>query len=259
MSERRACKVIGFSRTSKRYAARPNRDGELRDQLRSLAMTWRRFGYRRLHTLLRRGGTEVNHKHVQRLYREEGLAVRRRQRKRLPAELRARMSPAAAPNEVWSLDFVSDSFSSGRKFRCLTVVDDFTRECLAIEVDSSLPGLRVCRALEQVAFARGYPAVIRSDNGPEFTGKDFDLWVYEKGIRHHFINPGKPTENAFIESFNGRFRDECLNEHWFLDMMDAREKIGEWQELYNYHRPHSSLGNLTPAEFARQYREQEPA
>jgi putative transposase len=212
-----------------------------------------------LHRYVRREGLIVNHKRVQRIYRLEGLSVRKRKRKRLPVGERQKMPAAAGPNESWSMDFVSDSLSSGRKVRCLTVIDDFTRESLAIEVDTSLPGLRVCRVLDRIIDARGAPQRITTDNGPEFRGKALDSWAYTAKIKHCFIRPGKPVENAFIESFNGRFRDECLNEHWFTDIMDARAKIGEWRLHYNANRPHSSLGYLTPEEFVRQHQERKPA
>jgi putative transposase len=191
----------------------------------------------------------VNHKRVYRLYREAGLAVRKRARKRVARE-RLPAATAVRPNECWSLDFVSDALHWGRKIRMLTVVDAFTRESLAIEVDTSLSGTRVARVLDQVIERRGgTPAEITLDNGPELTSKALDQWAYERGVRLRFIEPGKPVQNCFIESFNGRLRDECLNEHWFQSLRHARRIVEEWRMDYNHTRPHSSLGNRTPDEF----------
>lgn len=204
-----------------------------------------------MHVLLRREGHPINVKRTYRLYREAELMVRKRRRKRVTIERKPRVIPAQ-PNRRWSMDFVSDALENGRKIRCLTVVDDFTRECLAIEVDTSLPGLRVVRVLERISAERGeLPEAIVLDNGPEFAGRALDAWAYSKEITLAFIRPGKPVENAFVESFNGRFRDECLNEHWFTSLADARQTIESWRRDYNQMRPHSSLGGLTPAEFAQ--------
>jgi putative transposase len=192
----------------------------------------------------------VNHKRVYRLYRAEGLALRRKRRKRLAAGLRVVLPTPSRPNERWSMDFVHDTLASGRKFRNLNIVDDYTRECVAIEVDTSLGGARVVRVLERLAYLRGLPKVIVTDNGPEFIGRALDAWAYSTGVKIHFIRPGKPTENLYVESFNGRFRDECLNEHWFTDLADAREKVEAWRLDYNDVRPHSSLGNATPKEYS---------
>jgi putative transposase len=251
-SERRACQLAGIGRSSCRYQARRREDGELRQRLRELAGERRRFGYRRLAVLLRREGRRVNPKRVYRIYCEEGLAVRRRQGKRLKAAARTpRLLPTRA-NQVWTMDFTHDQLASGRKFRTLNLMDGFTREALAIEVDTSLPGLRVVRVLEEVARKRGYPQTIQVDNGPEFISRVVDQWAFEHGVELHFIAPGKPTQNAHIESFNGKFRDECLNENWFLTLPEAREKIEAWRRDYNQARPHSALGYLTPEEFAAQ-------
>jgi putative transposase len=250
MSERRACKVLGFCRSSAQYQARREDPAELVAKLRELATQRPRWGYRRLHILLRREGIGVNHKRVYRLYRQEGLAVRRKHRKRLASALRTVLPPPTAPNERWSMDFVADALMDGRRLRAFNVVDDFTRECLAIEVDSSLPGLRVARVLERIGATRPLPKFIICDNGPEFTGSDFDAWAHRRGVRVHFIRPGKPVENAYAESFNGKLRDECLNENWFITMGDARSRIEAWRLDYNQVRPHSGLDNLTPAEFA---------
>ena len=221
----------------------------MRERLRTLAMARRRFGYRRLAVLLRREGERINDKRVYRIYREEGLMVRRRRRKRLAVARVPRPAPPTRPNERWSMDFTRDTLAAGRCFRTLNVVDDFTRECLAIEVDTSLPGMRVCRVLDRIAAERGRPAELLMDNGPEFTSVALDAWAAQRGVRLRFITPGKPTENAFVESFNGRFRDECLNENWFLDLRDARRTIAAWREDYNHVRPHGSLGGLPPAIF----------
>ena len=252
VSERRACRVVGLRRSTLRYRAR-GRDDEpdLRHRLRELAAERRRFGYRRLHVLLRREGHAVNHKRVERLYRAEGLTVRRRGRKRLAAVTRVAIARPGGPNVQWSLDFVSDALAWGRRFRVLTLVDTFTREALAIEVDTSLPGERVVRVLNRVMATRGAPRELMLDNGPELTSRVVDQWAYATGVQLRFITPGKPMENAFIESFNGRFRDECLNEHWFLSLADARRLIEAWRVDYNRSRPHSALGYQTPAEYGR--------
>jgi len=222
----------------------------LLDAIRVHAAARPRFGYRRIHVLLRRGGWRVNHKRVYRIYRAEGLAVRRRKRKRMAVGLRTVLPPPSRPNERWSMDFTLDTLASGRRFRTLNVVDDFTRECLAIEVDTSLGGARVVRVLDRLIAARGRPDVIVCDNGPEFAGRTVDTWAYGAGVKIHFIRPGKPVENCYVESFNGKFRDECLNDHWFIGLDDARIKIEDWRRDYNEVRPHSSLGDLTPKEYS---------
>ncbi len=249
LSERRACRLAGMARSSCRYAARRQEPAGLRDRLRDLAQERRRFGYRRLTVLLRREGWAVNHKRIYRLYREEGLGVRRRKRKRIGAVERQPLVIPTRPNERWSMDFISDALSEGRKFRSLNIVDDFNRECLAAEVDTSLTGARVVRVMERLREQRGLPQVLVMDNGPEFAGQAVDVWAYNQGVKLHFIEPGKPVQNAFIESFNGKMRDECLNEHWFLSLGEARETIEAWRRDYNEVRPHSALGNRTPQEF----------
>lgn len=193
----------------------------------------------------------VNRKRVYRLYREMGLAVRKRKRKKIVAAARVPSDTPLQANQRWSMDFVQDSLENGRRFRTLNIVDDYTRECLAIEVDFSLPGERVVRVLEELSSGRGLPQTIVIDNGPEFSGKVLDFWAYQKGVKLQFIRPGKPVENAYIESFNGKFRDECLNSNAFLSLRHARMLIARWREDYNKVRPHSSLGNLTPEEFGR--------
>jgi putative transposase len=250
MSERRACRVLGFCRASAQYQSRRESPEQLVAKLRELATLRPRWGYRRLHILLKREGVEVNHKRVFRLYRLEGLAVRRRLRKRLASALRTVLPPPTGPNERWSMDFVADAMTDGRRLRAFNVVDDFTRECLAIEVDTSIPGLRVARVLERISATRPLPKFIICDNGPEFTGSSFDAWAHRRGVRVHFIRPGKPVENAYAESFNGKLRDECLNANWFVSMADARLRIEAWRVDYNQVRPHSGLDNLTPSEFA---------
>jgi putative transposase len=239
-----------MGRTSCRYE--PQRQGQeenLKTRLRTLAGERRRFGYRRLTVLLRREGWTVNHKRVYRLYGQEGLQVRRRKRKRIGAVERQPFTTPTRPNERWSMDFVSDALADGRKFRSLNIVDDYNRECLAAEVDTSISGTRVVRVLERLRELRGLPEVLVTDNGPEFAGQALDAWAYPRGVRLHFIEPGKPVQNALIESFNGKMRDECLNENWFMSLQEARMKIEAWRRDYNEVRPHSSLGNRTPLEF----------
>lgn len=251
MSERRACRTIGFARSSCRHPAEEKPADEVLERLRTLAQERPRYGYRRLHVLLQRAGVTINHKRLWRLYRAEGLAVHRKRRKRAAMGRRVMLAPAENVNERWSMDFVGDSLADGRTFRTLNIVDDFTREAPAIIVDQSLPGERVVRELDALVGARGTPGMIVMDNGPEFAGKALDAWAYRRGVKLHFIRPGKPVENAYVESFNGKFRDECLNEHWFTSMAHARDVIEGWRKDYNEVRPHSSLGNETPAAFAR--------
>lgn len=252
MSERRACRVVGLSRCALRYRGRRGDDAALRERLCELAAERRRFGYRRLCVLLRREGHLVNHKHVYRLYREESLSVRRRGRKRVMSTARSPLLAPGGPDERWCLDFMSDSLAWGRRIRLLPIIDVFTRDALAIEVDFSLPGTRVVQVLEQLIRERGEkPEEIVLDNGPELTSRALDQWAYARGIRLRHIEPGKPVQNAFIESFNARLRDECLNEHWFLSLADARRIVESWRIDYNRSRPHSSLGNLTPEEYRK--------
>jgi putative transposase len=249
-SERRACGLIRMDRSSCRYRPRPRGDDEVRQRLVELAAERPRFGYRRLHVLLRREGIEVNHKKVQRLYREESLSIRRKKRKRVAQVPREPKPEPTRVGERWSMDFMQDSLVTGRCFRTLNVVDDLSRESLAIEVAKSIPGSYVVRVLERLVAEHGAPDVIVMDNGPEFTSRVLDAWAYENGVRLHFIQPGKPIQNCFVESFNGKFRDECLSEHWFRDIPHARRIIEAWRRDYNEVRPHSALGNLAPREFA---------
>lgn len=250
LSERSACRYLGTALSSQRYRSRrPPQEG-LRQRLRELALERVRWGYRRLHVLLRREGVEVNHKRVYRLYREEGLTVRRRKRKRV-AVARKPMRVPTCRNEGWALDFVSDALSTGRRFRILNVMDVLSREALACEVDTSLPAARVVRVLDEIALARGYPASIRLDNGPELRSRALDQWAYEHGVVLDFIAPGKPTQNGFVESFNGRMRDELLNTQWWRTVAEASRAIAGYREDHNRVRPHDSLGRRTPEEYAQ--------
>ena len=250
VSQRRVCRWLGVHRTPVRYVTRRPPDTELRGRLRELAAAHPRWGVPRLFWLLRREGRPDNYKRVERLYREEGLAVRKRRRKRV-AQARVPRPVPSGPNVRWSMDFVRDTTARGRVFRALTVVDEFTRECLAIEVDTSLPAVCVAGALDRIAITRGLPATISVDNGPEFAGRTLDEWAHARGVVLDFIRPGKPVDNAYIESFNGRLRDECLNAHWFLSVADARRQIAAWRTSYNAARPHAGLAGRTPDEFAR--------
>lgn len=251
-SERRACWFVGLERKTFRYRSRRPRREELRRRLRELAEDRIRWGYRRLHVLLRREGIQANHKAVYRLYREEGLAVRRRRRKRVSVPRRPMVVPRRV-NERWSMDYMSDVLRGGRRIRILNVVDDLSREGLASAVDTSLPARRVIETLEEIALERGYPERIVCDNGPEFHSRVVDEWAYEHGVALDFIQPGKPIRNPFVESFNGKMRDECLNVHWFADVDEARSMIEAWRCDYTQVRPHSSLGNRTPREFAEAF------
>lgn len=231
------------------YQLKPANNSEIRDRIRKIAQERRRFGSPRIYLLLRRQGLIINHKKVERIYREEGLSLRKRKRKKAGSQTRLVLPPAQKPNERWSMDFVSDSLVTGRRFRVLAIVDDFSKESPAIEVDTSIGGSRVVQVLERLEELRGLPEMITIDNGPEFTGRALDEWAYRKGVKLNHIRPGKPIENAFAESFNGRLRDECLNENWFLSLNHAREVIEEWRKDYNEARPHSSLDGLTPKEY----------
>ena len=246
----RACGLVDISRSLYRYRSRRSNSGPLRARIEEIAAVKRRYGYRRVYLRLRREGWQVNRKRVYRIYRDAGLAVRRRKRKRIGLFERKPLPKPTRANVSWSMDFVADGLIGGRRLRCLTIVDDCTRECLAIEVDTSITGLRVQAVLDRLADTRGLPKSITVDNGPEFDGQVLDKWSYRTGVRLSFIRPGRPNENAYIESFNGKFRDECLNEHWFLSIAHARSVIEAWRIEYNTERPHSALGNRTPEEFA---------
>lgn len=252
VSERRACELLGMDRSSCRYRAKPERDLELQQELVELARKRPRFGYRRLTALLRRAGRRVNPKRVWRLCLQLRLSVRWKKRKRL---VQAAQPPprATAVNEEWALDFVSDWAANGQRLRALTIVDLYSRLCAEVEVATSLGSARVTRVLERAGQAHGFPRRLRMDNGPEFRSRQFHSWCEQRGIQVLHIQPGRPTQNAAVESFNGRLRDECLNANWFLDVRDARAKIRAWKEDYNHHRPHSGLGYRTPAEVAAQF------
>jgi len=248
LSERRACKLLGVDRGSYRYEPRPDRNAQLRDALVSLARQKPRYGYRRLHVVLSKRGHGASVMRIYRLYRAEGLAVRRLKRKRISRVPVA--SHLVRSNQEWALDFACDTLATGRGIRVLAIVDAFTRENLSLEVDTSLSSRRVTRALEAVVERRGKPEAIRCDNGPELTSRHFLAWCEERKIRLIHIQPGRPMQNGHVESFNGRLRDECLNANWFQNLMDAKAKIAAWREEYNSERPHSSLGYRTPNEFA---------
>src|SRR5512138_2235472 len=250
ISERRALRFTGFARSSVRYRSVREPQDALRAAIREIAGEKPRWGYRFIHDRLRERGWIVNRKRVQRLYRLENLAVRRRgkrKRSQIPRLVRPELERA---NQRWSMDFMSDALASGRRFRCLNIIDEFTRECLAIEVSHSLPAVRVIEVLERLRSERGLPDVIVTDNGTEFTSRAFDAWAYARGVKIDFIQPGKPVQNCFVESFNGTFRDDCLNLHWFTSLAAAKVQIECWRREYNTERPHSSLKRLTPARFA---------
>jgi putative transposase len=248
-SERHACQLIGLAVSTYRYQPCQS-DAPLREQLRELAQEKPRYGYRRLHVLLRRAGVIANHKRVWRVYHESGLSVKRRKRKRLVRVGRSQEA-VSAPNQEWALDFVSDRLATGRSVRVLSVVDAFTRECIALEADTSFASRRVTRVLDGALKDRERPQRIRCDNGPELTSRHFLAWCIENRIDLHHIQPGRPMQNGHVESFHGKLRDECLNTSWFRNLFDARRRIAAWKREYNEHRPHSSLRYRTPSEFAR--------
>jgi putative transposase len=250
VSERRACKLLGVDRASYRYEPQPDRNAELREELVKLARQKPRYGYRRLHAVLERRGQAVNVKRIYRLHAAEGLAVRRRKRKRLLRE-RAAEPRLIRANQEWAMDFIIDGLANGRMVRILSVVDAFTRECLALEADTSLGSGRVTRVLERLIEERGLPENVRSDNGPEFTSRRILGWAEERKINLVHIQPGRPMQNGHVESFHGRLRDECLNTNWFRTMNDVRRTLENWRQEYNCERPHSALAYRTPAEFRR--------
>ncbi len=255
LSERRACRLVGLSRDS--YRNPPVVDEatqQLSAKIVEIAQVRRRFGYRRIHDLLRPQFPGVNHKRVYRLYSQAQLAVRKRKKIRRAASERVPLTVPSRVNEVWIMDFVSDSLANGRRIKSLTVADDFTHECVDIAVDFGISGQYVTQLLDRAAMFRGYPAAVRTDNGPEFTCRAFIAWAQSHGVQHILIQPGRPMQNCYIESFNGKFRDECLNEHWFERQAQARTAIAAWRQDYNEVRLHSSLGRIPPAEFARNHR-----
>jgi putative transposase len=258
VSQRRACDVLQVDRSSIRYQSKRSDDSDLRAAIGKVATERRRFGYRRIHIMLERDGVLVNHKKLRKIYREENLQVKRRGGRKRALGTRRPMVLPEAPNQRWSLDFVSDALSDGRRFRILTVVDDFSRENIALIADTSLSGSRagsrVVRELKQVIVSRGKPKTIVSDNGTEFTSTAILKWVQEATIDWHYIVPGKPQQNAFIESFNGKLRDECLNETLFSSLQHVREVLANWREDYNQHRPHSAIGNIPPLEYVKKFK-----
>lgn len=251
VSERRACRAMGFGRASHRYQSKRDPATELRMRLKELAGSRVRYGYRRLHVLLQREGWHVNHKKVYRLYCEEGLSIRTRSPKRRRAcRYREGRTEIGSMNDVWSMDFVSDKLFDDTPFRILTIVDCHTREALATSARTNFRAYQVIDELDRLARTRGKPRSIRVDNGPEFAGRLLDQWAYLNKVELDFSRPGKPTDNAYIEAFNSRLRQECLNASWFLSMTDARTRINNWKDDYNENRPHSALGNLTPSAYA---------
>ena len=249
VSQRRICELLNVAESSQRYVSRRN-DEELRTSLVEVAREEPKWGYRRLRLKLEAKGMVVNHKRVYRVYREAGLLIRRKRRKRLRRAGFTRPELTGA-NQEWAMDFVHDAAESGRKFRVLSVIDVYTRECLALEVDTGFPGPRMTRVLEAIVAERGAPEALRCDNGPEFTSRHFLAWALEKKIEVVHIEPGKPVQNAHVESFHGKLRDECLNASWFGNLWEARTKIAGWKKKYNEERPHSSLGYVPPAVYAR--------
>ena len=251
VSERRACGGLGFPRSTHRYRSVADPQEALRMRLKELAASRVGYGYRRLHIVLQREGWAVNHKRVWRLYREEGLGMRRKPPRRRVSCLKREGRPeTCSVNQRWSMDFLSDELYDGRRIRILTLVDNHTRESLAIGAGQRIRGSDVVKMLEEVCELRGHPKVIQVDNGPEFISKDMDFWAYWNGVKLDFSRPGKPTDNAIVESFHGRLRQECLSAHWFMSLEDAQRKVDAWRWEYNHRRPHSALGNEAPGGFA---------
>jgi putative transposase len=256
LSERRACRLVGLSRDSWRHPPEASQQTKvLSAKIVEIAQARRRFGYRRIHDMLRSDFPGVNHKRIYRLYSQANLAVRRRRKAKRPPTERVPLQLASSVNEVWSMDFVSDSLANGRRLKFLTVADDFSHECVDIVVDWGISGEYVTRVLDRAATFRGYPLAVRTDNGPEFTSRVFLAWTHAHGIRHILIEPGKPMQNGFIESFNGKFRDEHLNEQWFETLQQARSATAIWRQDYNEVRPHGSIGRMPPARFAELHRQ----
>lgn len=253
--KRRACQVLQFARSCYYYRHHADPQTELRMKLKDLAGTRVRYGYRRLHVLLLREGWQINHKRVYRLYQQEGLSLRLKTKKKRVSEARVPLPTPRGPNECWSMDFVADRLSDGRPFRLLTLVDNFSRVSPAIEIDFSLNGQRVVEVMERLKMTCGLPKIIKVDNGSEFISKAMDGWAHKNGVKLDFSRPGKPTDNAFIESYNGRLRQECLNQNWFTSLDDAQQIVEAWREDYNQFRPHSSLDHRTPSEFVGRWQQ----
>ena len=253
LSERRVCRLLALDRNTLRYRRRGPEDAALRTRIREIAESKRRYGCPRIYVRLRREGWPVNHKKVERMYRDEGLSLRQRRRKKAAAVPRIALPQPTRPGLCYALDFVHDRLVTGRRFKCLTMIDPCSKEGPVIEVDVSIGGARVCRILERVFLTRPLPETLMLDNGPEFSGTALDAWAAQHGVHLHFIQPGKPVQNAFIESFNGKFRDECLNEHWFLTLQEAQLVIEAWRREYNEERTHSTIGDVTPQEFITNY------
>jgi transposase InsO family protein len=251
LSQRRGLAIAGMSASSLRYQPKPDRNALLRQRIVALAQRHRRYGAGMIYLKLRQAGHCVNHKRVERLYGLERLQIKRRRRKKIPVSERQPLLRPGAANEVWSMDFVFDRVAGGRVIKCLVIVDDATHECLATVTEHSIGGTHLTRIMDQVCSQRGQPAVIRTDNGPEFTGSAMLTWAHRNGVTLRLIEPGKPNQNAYVESLNGRLRDECLNEHWFTSLTHARVVIENWRREYNEERPKRVLGGRTPAEYAK--------
>ena len=252
LSERRALAVVHMSASAYRYQPGPDRNAELRERIVALAQRYKRYGVGMIHLKLKQAGLVVNYKRIERLYQEAKLQVRRRKRKKVPVGERQPLLRPTAANQVWSMDFVFDRTADGRVIKCLTIVDDGTHEAVAIETERAISGHVLTRILGRLALSRGLPKVIRTDNGKEFCGKAMVTWAYQQGVDLRLIEPGKPNQNAYVESFNGRLRDECLNEHWFTSLLHARTIIETWRREYNEERPKKALGGLTPVAYADQ-------
>lgn len=252
LSERRALAVVCMSASAYRYQPQPDRNVELRERILALAQRYKRYGVGMIHLKLQQAGLVVNYKRIERLYQEARLQVRRRKRKKVPVGERQPLLRPTAANQVWSMDFVFDRTAEGRVIKCLTIVDDGTHEAVAIETERSISGQMLTRVLDRLALTRGLPKVIRTDNGKEFCGKAMVIWAHQQGVDLRLIEPGKPNQNAYVESFNGRLRDECLNEHWFTNLLQARTVIETWRREYNEERPKKALGGLTPTAYAEQ-------
>lgn len=251
MSKQRACFLVKLNRSTSYYVARKRDDSAIRKRLRELAAQRRRSGCPQFHAIMQREGLVRNHKRTERIYGEEKLSIMLRKRTKCAATIRMPLAQPVRANERWSIDFVADRLNNGRRFRILTIVDDYTRECPTLEIDTSIGGVRVARVLDMLAETRGLPQAITLDNGPEFVSRAMDEWAYRNGVRLNFIAPGKPMQNGYVESFNGRLRDECLNGNWFGSLAEARDVIESWRIDYNDFRPHGSLGYKTPSEFAK--------